>query len=550
MIKKILFSFIIVLISTNLNAQCTETDETKVLLIGDSWAFFMWVDGTIDEVFERWGHSNYKFFTNITLAENGAKTDDFQASGGKQGEIQRVIDENPSIDVIHLSISGNDVLGDWNVNFTQNELDELIDSVTARTLDVISFLKTTKPGIKIVFSGYAYPNFEEVLTVDNILGTSHPFYSRWSTMGEPTFLEINTVLNDFSTIMEDYASTDPQVEFYKAPALMQYTFGQDDPLGVAPSGSYAPFTQPLPYGDPSYPSPKESMRDYLGITKDCFHLSPKGYRDLISYHTQKFYHKFLMDDQYLFSSLGNDGSVSSNQNISSELKIGSDNGENFATILNFNTTDMNWNELESAEIFLRIEEVIGDNPLDAPIEVSVKSGNIGSSISIESTDYTANTDMDETPCFFGSNNTAERWIRIELPVSMLDYIKQDTNTQFIIKGTNSTDGIVKFTDASDEDFAPVLNLKYTDDYTAPTAIRDVSNKSNLILYPNPSKNLIRISQNEEEISSIKIYDMLGKVCVEQFGNKTSINIEALTPGFYKAQIEMENQVVVKSFVKK
>ena len=547
MMKKILFNLAILLSITNLNAQCTETDETKVLLVGDSWAFFMWVDGTIDEVFERWGHTNYKYLTNLTIAENGAQTDDFQAAGGKQGEIQSLIDDNPSIEVIHLSISGNDVLGDWDNSFTQAQLDELIDSVTARTLDVISFLKSTKPGIKIVFSGYVYPNFEEVLTVNNVLGNNHPFYSRWDDMGQPTFLEINTILNDFSDIMEDYANTDPQVEFYKAPGLMQYTYGQNTPLGVAPSGSYAPFTQPMPFGDPSYPSPKESMRDYLGITKDCFHLSPKGYRDLINYHTQKFYHKFLMDDQYLFSSLNNDGSVSSNQNVSSDLILGSDNGEDFATVLSFNTTNMDWQKVENAEIFIRIEEVNGDNPLNSPIEVSIKSGNLGTSIAVEAADYTATTDIDETPCFFGTNNSAERWIRIELPASMLSSITQQNNTQFIIKGTNTTDGTVKFTDASDSEFAPVLNLKFDTTYTS---IRTFETNSDLILFPNPSKNLIRISQNEEEITSIKVYDMLGKICVNQEGNKQSINIEHLTPGFYKAQIAMQNQVVIRSFVKK
>ena len=547
MIKKLLFSFFILLCASNLSAQCSETDETKVLLIGDSWAFFMWVDETIDEVFERWGHTNYKFLSNLSLAENGAKTDDFQAAGGKHAEIQSLINANPSIEVIHLSISGNDVLGDWHVNFNQTQLDELIDSVTARTLDVISFLKTTRPGIKVVFSGYAYPNFEEVLTVNNALGNNHPFYGRWDDMGQPTFLDINTVLNDFSDIMEDYAITDPQVEFYKAPGLMQYTHGQNTALGLAPGGTYAPFTQPMPFGDPSYPSPKESMRDYLGITKDCFHLSPKGYRDLIGYHTQKFYHKYLMDDQYLFSSLSSDGSVTSDQNVSSDLLLGTDNGEDFATVLSFNTQDMDWQKVENAEIFLRIEEVTGDNPLSSPIEVSIKSGDLGTSGAVEATDFTAATDMNETPCFFGTNNTAERWIRIELSASMLDYIKKDKSTQFIIKGTNTTNGTVKFTDASDDEFAPVLNLKYDTTYTS---IKNIETNSELILFPNPSKDLIRISQNEEEISSIKVYDMLGKVCAEQFGNKTSINIEALTPGFYKAQIEMKNQVVVRSFVKK
>ncbi|MEZ4915948.1 MAG: SGNH/GDSL hydrolase family protein [Chitinophagales bacterium] len=544
--KTLLFTLIISFFTLQLNAQCSENDETKVLLIGDSWAFFMYVDGTIDNVFEKWGHTHYKFLSNPTVAENGAETDDFQGSS-KQTEIQNLINDNPSIEAIHLSIAGNDVLGDWNVNFTQAQLDELIDSVYARTLDVVNFLKSTKPGIKIVFSGYVYPNFEEILTVNNPLGNSHPFYGTWNSMGQPTFLQINTILNDFSTLMEDYANTEPQVEFYKAPALMQYTFGQNDVLGVAPGGTYPPFTQPLPFGDPSYPSPKESMRDYLGITRDCFHLSPKGYRDLIGYHTQKFYHKFLMDDQYLLSTLSNDGSVSSAQNVSNDLILGKNGSEDFATVLNFNTQNMDWQKVTNAEIFLRIEEITGDNPLSSPVEVSVKSGNLGSTITIDAADYTANTDMDETPCVFGSNNQTQSWIRIELPATMNEFITKNSNTQFLIKSTSTTDGTVKFTNASDSDFAPVLNLKYDTTYTS---IKNINEESTLVLFPNPAEHILRINKNEASISSIKIYNSLGQLCLQQQNNSTSINVESLNSGFYKVAITMDSKVIMRNFVKK
>ena len=67
---------------------------------------------------------------------------------------------------------------------------------------------------------------------------------------------------------------------------MQYIYGQEEPLGVDPGGTYAPFFQPLPFGDITYPSPKLSMRDY-GLARDCFHLSPEGYIHMIDYQTRK-----------------------------------------------------------------------------------------------------------------------------------------------------------------------------------------------------------------------------------------------------------------------
>lgn len=527
-------------------AQCGESDETKVLLIGDSWAFFMGVDGTINNVFEKWGHSNKKFLTNIEVAVNGARTSDF-IEVNMQTEVRDLIVGNPSIEVIHLSIGGNDVLGEWNVNFTVAELDSLVELVYSQTLEIINFLKTTKPGIKIVFSGYVYPNFEEVIESTAPLQSSHPFYSTWSGMGFPSFFEINTILNDFSLLIETYAATDPQVEFFKATGLMQYTFGQSIPLGVAPGGTYPPFTQAQPFGDLNYPSPKNSMRDYFGITKDCFHLSPKGYRDLIGFHTQKFYQKFLMDDQFLTATPNNNGNTSSLQNAYGDLLLGKINGEDFGTLLNFETQDMNWAGVEKAEIFLNIQNISGDNPLNQGIEISIKSGNIGTSAAPEAADWNATVDASETPCVFGKKDGPGDWIRIELPASLLPYLQSQLNTQFRIKSTSGDDGVVTFTGAQDQEFAPVLNLKYDENYVG---IKQQSLSFVVRLYPNPSHGLVYISSQNAIIESIEIFDVLGKSCLNYLANNKALyDLGSLSNGFYKIAIRAEGKKVIRSFVK-
>ena len=545
--KKILFlSIFLAFFFQQSNAQCSESEKIKVLLIGDSWAFFMGVDGTINNVFDQWGHTNKRFTTTIEVAVNGARTTDF-LEPGMQTEIQDLINSNPSIEVIHLSIAGNDVLGEWNVNFTPTELDSLIDVVYGQALDVVAFLKTTKPGIKIVFSGYVYPNFEEVIEGSAPLQSSHPFYSRWSSMGFPSFIEINTILNDFTLLVEAYADTDPQVEFFKATGLMQYTFGQNSPLGVAPGGTYPPFTQPQPFGDPNYPSPKNSMRDYFGITLDCFHLSPKGYRDLISFHTQKFYHKFLMDDQYLLTSPTNNGNVSSLGNSYGDLLLGLSSGEEFGTILNFQTQDMVWEGIDKAEIFLNIESISGSNPLNQTLEISIKSGNIGSSAALEGSDWNAAVDVVGTPCVFGKKDGPGDWIRIELPASFLPFLKRQSNTQFLIKATGGTDGVVTFSDSQDPEFAPVLNFKYDENYVG---IREVSNTLGIELYPNPGNHMVHISSSEAIIDAIQVFDVLGKSCLYLPNASSNLyDFSSLDNGFYKVVVLAGDQKEVKSFVK-
>ncbi|MBK7239162.1 MAG: SGNH/GDSL hydrolase family protein [Flavobacteriales bacterium] len=143
-------------------SQCSEDATNKVLLVGDSWAFFMGVDQTINTVLERWGHSDARYLTNLTIAENGAETDDF-LTAEKQDEIEARLIAEPSIKVVHLSIGGNDVLGDWNVEMTTQQTDSLEASVRARLVQVIDFILNVRPDVHVLWSGYMYPNFEEVI---------------------------------------------------------------------------------------------------------------------------------------------------------------------------------------------------------------------------------------------------------------------------------------------------------------------------------------------------------------------------------------------------
>lgn len=528
--KYLLLLFIATLNTTTSFAQCAEIEQPKVLLVGDSWAFFMSVDRTINNVFRRWGHSNYTYITNTVVAENGAETDDF-LKPDKQAEIQKLLDENPSIEVVHLSIGGNDVLGDWNINFTPQQTDSLKLSVENRLIQVIDFIKSARPGIKIFWSGYVYPNFNEVIETSP-LQNNHPFYGTWEGMEFPSFLELNTLLNDFSGLVEDYSNADPQIEFVNCTGLMQYTFGQTTPLGVAPGGTYAAGTVPLPAGDPSYPSPANSMRDYF-LTKDCFHLSAKGYEDFIGYHTQKFYHKFLMDDLYLLAE-GNSqtGTASSTNAVYDSLFIGSKAGEQLATVLTFNTTTMLDSAVAKASIFLRRLSLEGNNPINNNIEVRVVNGKFGTTINVEAVDYTATGDTSGNPCVFGSSSNDGHWVRLDLPQTALPFIKNNEATQFIITSPSATNGKMAFYPTTDVDFAPVLNIVYGE---ATLNVKNLSKKT-FKVYPNPTNNQLTIDNNNEVIESIVMYDLLGKKIAVSLLNNNVVDMATLPSGSYILQI--------------
>lgn len=529
------------------HGQCDEGAERRVLLVGDSWAFFMGVDQTINTVLERWGHSNYRYHTNLVLAENGAETDDF-LTATKQNEIAAQLASNPTIDVVHLSIGGNDVLGDWNVNFTPAMTDSLKASVFDRLVEIIEFIKDARPDIHILWSGYMYPNFEEVIESFSPISTLHPFYGTWEDMGFPSFLQLNSILNDFSETIEAYAATDPQVSFVKATGLMQYTFGQDTPLGVAPGGSYPAYTQPLPFGDPTYPSPRNSMRDYL-LTKDCFHLSASGYRDMIAYHTQKFYHKFLMNDQYFLSEGGDrDGSVSSTGQVSPELKVGGINGEGFVSILSFNTSGMEGASVEAADLFLRREILEGTNPISSSMLLKVRNGYFGGLAEVDVEDHTAIGQAAGQPCQFGDRDGNGRWIRLRVPENMLPFITADGLTQFVLSAPGVTDGVVTFTGAADPEFAPVLNVSYGLS-TETTDVMPTSRAATPSLFPNPTVGPLTVDTDGALLVSLEVLDVAGRQHARSTDPSGRLDLSSLPPGSYLVRVTTDQGVTTHRVVK-
>lgn len=511
------------------NAQCQENSSTKVLLVGDSWAFFMGVDQTLNNVFTKWGHSNHKFYTNLTLAQNGARTTHFQ-NQEKHDEIAARFAEFPDANIVHLSLGGNDMLGDWKSHFTDQQSDSIMQVVKAQMIDVIETIKAIKPGVKIVFSGYVYPNFQEVIQSPGLMsGTSHPFYSNWQKMNYPTNAQINLRLNQFMDTVKAYVDSDPQLEFFPATGLMQYTHGQTTALGVAPGGTYPAYSVSLPYGDTLYPSPKNSMRDYL-LTKDCFHLSAGGYFDMIEYQTRLFYHKYLMDDAYLLAeSNDRSGSVSSSGTVSADLKVGESGGERFSTVLSFNTAALADTTIAGADIFLRRESLAGSNPIDGVFTIRVTNGNFGASVNVEAADFTAAGNATGDACRFGSNGGDGHWIRLQLPLNVVSEISTSETTQFVVSANDANGGVVTFSDAINPDFAPVLNIRYG---VNPFSISELPKKSSAVIFPNPTHGLIGIDTKGENIESVSVVDLQGKTVFRTENKSNTVDISTLPAGTY------------------
>lgn len=529
------------------NAQCSEPATRRVLTVGDSWSVFMNANSTFNNVFRKWGHSDKRYFTNLIISENGSETDDFLGET-KQNEIAAQLAANPSIDVVHLSIGGNDVLGDWHVSWDQDQVDSLEAAVTVRLMAIMDFIKSVRPGIRIVWSGYTYPNFGEVIgSMPPSAQTSHPFYGTWDGMGKPDFLSINNILISFSQSVETYAATDPQVDFVMCPGILQHVYGQTTPLPVEPGGTYQPFEAPMPLGFPEYPSPRTAMGSLLIFT-DAFHLSANGYLTFIDYQFQKFYHKYFMDDQYILAlNSASTGGVSSAGSVTAAPMLGESAGVQYATVLNFATTAMPDTGVSKAEVFLRRVQQNGTNLYASPLTISVKRGAFGASATVEADDFAALGEASGEPCVFGSNNGDGHWVRIQLPDELLPYLTPDADVQIHITCPDAVGRLVTFSDASDADFAPVLNMTYGPKLTASI---DEQYRGRLTLYPNPTEGLLTIETGNAQLRAVEAMDLTGRQLGAIPFSGAKADLSSLRPGMYLLRITTTQGTAVQRVMKR
>lgn len=92
----------------------------------------------------------------------------------------------------------------------------------------------------------------------------------------------------------------------------------------------------------------------------------------------------------------------------------------------------------------------------------------------------------------------------------------------------------------------------TIDKTISTAINDVKNDDDLIIYPNPASDYITIDYKEENPASLKIYDTTGKLVLSKENMKAQeqVDIQALSNGIHIIELMSEDKVYISKLVKR
>ncbi len=253
------------------------TDVPRILLVGDSWPGFMHIFRSFDQTLgERPGFEAF--------GQRGGRTTEvgIRASEFNTPHYLNLVAEElaayPTIDIVHLSLGGNDFIMDsnWTPAMSQATLDAFIDQVNAHTQAVIDFVLAIRPNIRIGLCGYTYGDHQ---------------------MGNATPLEMNTAWAYFESTRLALAQTNPRVFYIHNLGLTQYHYGIPNatpPIPAAPAeghvpypGGYADNYVPFPGGNPNYNAPLEALMD------DDLHLTMQGYDILARRCLDEFYQQWL-----------------------------------------------------------------------------------------------------------------------------------------------------------------------------------------------------------------------------------------------------------------
>lgn len=542
-----------ILFSTILTVGISQTNcdslTYKILMVGDSWSNFPVGFGSFENNLDRHGFTNIGMFSNTSdLSINGAETHDFLTTTGITA-IQNALNANPNIEIVNLSIGGNDILNTWNNSMDSIATDSLLDATMLRIDSIITNIQALKPGIIIYMTGYDFANFGEVIQT-YASPTFHPFYARWNGMGQPDFLEMNKLLTRASDKFSVLANTDSKVQYSNGLGLMQFLYGQSTALGVAPSGTYAAGTVTFPGGRLDYPTPKSRMNNY-GFFRDCFHLDTEGFDMFYKYHFEEYYLDYLrgnVDLSLTSEGMNNDGGVTSTSTISaSNVTIGNSTASGISKgIVSFNTSSIPaGTAIHEASIFLYRDNQTGTLPVFNKVILESKQGNFGTSTTLDFGDYNSSSDALDTACTYGTVSENGFWLRISIPASILSQISTSGVTQFRISMIDSTDGNTLFFSTGDSTNKPFMDIEYLN----PTSINSVVKENDISIYPNPTaSNFITITNFNSTNSAIKVVDVTGRVFhVTLEGNQ--LDISTLSQGTYFILINSNENLVTKRFVK-
>lgn len=238
----------------------------RILMLGDSWAWFMFMNKSIDQALDARGMEHWDT-VGMRTAIPGSTSEQWTRQDWLDN-VSAELDKYPTVDIIHLSLGGNDYLRRWSNDMPEAERDELFNGVVDDIRVVIKHILSVRPEMKIVIVGYDYVN---------------------SSRRNSTMQQLNQAGQILERMKGELCNEFPgNVLHIVNYGLMQYHFGAEPDLKPqsVPLPGQAPDYDPYPGGNVNYGNAKAAMADSI-------HLSIAGYKILGEHCVDTLYAKLL-----------------------------------------------------------------------------------------------------------------------------------------------------------------------------------------------------------------------------------------------------------------
>jgi lysophospholipase L1-like esterase len=245
-------------------ANAASATEPRILLVGDSWAWFMWINNSFQQALTERG---------IDVGVEGLYTT-VPGSEARQwidekflNQVTTQLKAHPTIDVVHLSIGGNDFLRRWQPDMTREEEKAVFTEIMADTETVIRHILDARPDVRVALSDYDYIN---------------------KTKRGCSYEDLNTAGQRLARMRIDMTQRLERCTYIHNYGLMQYLYGIPDAFGPGevPYPGNAPAYEPFPGGITAHGNPEAAMFDDI-------HLNMGGYHKLALHCIDTVYAQWL-----------------------------------------------------------------------------------------------------------------------------------------------------------------------------------------------------------------------------------------------------------------
>ncbi len=257
--------------------------KKKVMLVGDSWAFFMHINGSVNAVLkerkldDKWKQTALEF--PGTTAEQW--NDGFSGTAWKSA-LHANLATKPDVDVIMITLGGNDLINLFNTSLTEAEIESVYADVIEDFEEVVNHCLIFDK-MRVAVMTYDYGNFDESL--DNPVPLLDN-QDRYDGLGQPDAEQTNTLLVRYGMLQQEYAdSRGEKVKLINNSGLMHHNYGYEK-HGIKPGETPHPASTLYDFddvgGDITLWNTPDGMFDGWGIGGvDSIHLNTNGYKDIV-----------------------------------------------------------------------------------------------------------------------------------------------------------------------------------------------------------------------------------------------------------------------------